>query len=162
MQVAMKILDNLNLSHNQVRPSVSLVPALGLCAVWTRPCRDADAALPRIQRAIWPRGLTRGFLCAVGCWQTWQRLMRGECMPLLQAVVSTNGPDCIWFPPHPSPEDQVAMRRIKVQAEKLAKSLLLFPIAVCMGQHPRLGRASSLMQLDDALLWMIVVTALYE
>ena len=83
-------------------------------------------------------------------------------MPLLQAVVSTNAPDCIWFPPHPSPEDQVAIRRVKVQAEKLAKSLLHFPIAVCMGQHPRLGRASLLMQLDDALLWMIVVTALYE
>jgi hypothetical protein len=88
--------------------------------------------------------------------------MRGHCMPLLQAVVSTNPPDSVWFPPHPSPEDQVAMRRIKSQAEKLVKSFLHFPVAVCMSQHPRLGRNSLFMHLDDALLQMIAITALYE
>jgi len=54
------------------------------------------------------------------------------------------------------------MRRIKSQAEKLVKSLLHFPVAVCMGQHPRLGRNSLFMHLDDALLQMIAIMALYE
>ena len=53
------------------------------------------------------------------------------------------------------------MRRIRIQSEKLIKTLLLLPIAVCMGQHARLGRASLLLDLDVALLQMIVDAALY-
>ena len=48
------------------------------------------------------------------------------------------------------------------QAEKLVKMLLMQPVAVCMGQHTRLGKSSQLMKLDDAVLQMIVVYALYE
>jgi len=70
-----------------------------------------------------------------------QILMRGgHCMGLLQTMASTNPPQnagAPWFPPHPSPEDLVAMRRIQVQADKMAKKLLTLPIAVCMGQHVR-------------------------
>jgi hypothetical protein len=50
----------------------------------------------------------------------------------------------------------------EVQAEKLVKMLAMPCVAVCMGLHARLGRASPLMDLDDSLLQMIVVCALYE
>ena len=58
-----------------------------------------------------------------------QHLMRGQCMHLLHSIASTNAPNCSWFPPHPSPEDQVAMRRIRVNAEKILKMLSVMPIA---------------------------------
>lgn len=70
-----------------------------------------------------------------GCEQTWQRLMRAHCMQLLQDIaVNSHSCSCTWFPRSPSPEDQVAIRRIKVQAAKLCKQLLVLPIAACMGQ----------------------------
>jgi len=56
----------------------------------------------------------------------------------------------------------VAIQRVQVQAEKMANMLLNLPIAVCMGQHGRLGRASVLMCLDTLLLQMIVGVALYQ
>lgn len=98
----------------------------------------------------------------VGCEQTWQRLMRTHCMQLLQDIAAnSHHASCTWFPRSPSPEDQVAMRRIKVQAEKISRQLLVLPIAVCMGQHVRLGRHSLLITLDDALFEMILNKALY-
>ena len=48
------------------------------------------------------------------------------------------------------------------QAEKLVKTLLMQPVAVCMGQHARLGQSSQLMKLDHAVLQMIVVYAFYS
>lgn len=93
---------------------------------------------------------------------TSQLLMRGDCLLLLQKMAKENPPKSPWFPAHPSPEDLVAMRRIKLQADKMAKMLLMLPIAVCMGHHVRLGRSSMLMDLDDAVLQMVVVSALYQ
>ena len=88
--------------------------------------------------------------------------MRGQCMKILMAIATADPPQSVWFPPHPSPEDLVVMRKIKVQAKKMSKTLLVLPIAVCMGHHARLGQQSFLMGLDDALLHIIVVSALYE
>jgi hypothetical protein len=115
-----------------------------------------------------------------------QRLMRGQCMHLLHSIASNNAANCSWFPPHPSSRDQVAMKSIRVNAEKILKMLSVMPISgktsekswgcfndqsflliitnfsVCMGQHERMGRSCWLMCLDGTLLQMIVQSALYE
>ena len=91
-----------------------------------------------------------------------QALVRGQCIQLMQSIASTNSTHTsFWFPPHPSPEDQVCIQRIKVQAQKMAKALLALPLAVCMGQHARLGQSSVLLAVDEAILQMVVVYALY-
>ena len=91
-----------------------------------------------------------------------QALVRGQCIQLMQSIASTNSThSSFWFPPHPSPEDQVCIQRIKVQAQKMAKALLALPLAVCMGQHARLGQSSVLLAVDEAILQMVVVYALY-
>ena len=44
-----------------------------------------------------------------------QRLLRENSIPLLQDIASATSPRSVWFPPHPSPEDQVEMRRVMTQ-----------------------------------------------
>jgi hypothetical protein len=61
-----------------------------------------------------------------------QRLLRGGSIQLLQDIASVSPPQSIWFPPHPSPEDQVEMRRIMTQVQ-LPPLVFFFFECACRG-----------------------------
>ena len=51
----------------------------------------------------------------LACSPSVQRLLREGSMHLLQDIACATPPRSVWFPPHPSPEDLVEMRRIMTQ-----------------------------------------------